>query len=133
MEQNDFLQTLMVMPMKPEFVGFTMDSEKLHEQLVAIVSESIGQDASDICSWSCDNEDNEFWFNLDTEALYDMVGEEEYNKIWEALPFNPDSPWEATQLLIEKMYDLKNSWAIANVRSWDTSQVEIQIGIPRKL
>jgi hypothetical protein len=134
MEQNDFLKAMMVLPVKPQFIGFTVNTEELYEKLVAVINEIAGHNISRVCSWSCANEDNEFWFNIDTEELVEMLGDEEYLRVWEKLPFDPESPWEVAQGLIEKLYvDKLGSWAFATVRSWDNTVTEVQLGIPRNL
>jgi hypothetical protein len=134
MQENDFLNRIMVLPVKPDFVGFTVATEDLFKQLVPIACEIVGHDISSMCGWGHNDEDGQFYFYIDQEELEELLGEEEYDRTIFELPFDIDASWEVADVLLDRLYNTGHgSWVYASVRLWDSSVTEVQIGIPRNL
>jgi hypothetical protein len=127
---DSFLESLMVLPKKPEFIGFTMDTETLFEKMVEKLNEIAGRDLSPYCSHDT-ADDMEFLFYIDEYMLQEE--EQDWDDILAALPFEHDAPWETSQYLVGKVFGADTTWAYAQQRYHESSTCEIQIGIPRNL
>lgn len=131
-ETNGFIQSLMALPKKPEFVGFTVDTDELIKSLIPIANEACGMDVEKYCSWDSNDEDNQLYFYIDEYALAEELTEEESEKFFNNLPFDIETPWEIAEYLMGKLYGV-DTWCYATVRPWDRSITQVEIGIPRSL
>jgi hypothetical protein len=123
---QSFLDSIMMLPKKPDFIGFVVETEVLFDRMVDKLNEIMGMDLSSYCSHDS-ADDGELLFYIDE---YQMDGElENYGDILNRMPFDYDAPWESAQYLIGKVYGV-DTWAYGQVRFHDPSQCEVQIGVP---
>jgi hypothetical protein len=131
-EQHDFLKALMVMPKKPEFVGFTENPEDMYDKLVDILSAELGMDMRPHTAWDSGDEDYQFYFNIYTWDLEDKLSPEQYENLFENMPWDPNDYWDVTDYLFRKYYGV-DTWVYAQVRPYDNDYMDVQIGVPKDL
>lgn len=131
---ESYVNALMAMPRKPEFIGYSMPTQELYELCLAELNKLAGRDMSGHCYHDCSEEDNQFSFYIHDEGSLedDGLSEEEIEDIKERLPFELDEHWDVTETLLDKAINAP-TWIYAQVRHHDSDTVEIQIGVPSNL
>lgn len=131
-EIKDFMDAIMVLPKKPEWVVFTEHPDSIYQKLLAECNKLFGFDMSEYTSHDIHDEDSQFVFYIDESDLEDGIGKEKYNQLQEELPFSIDEYWEVTEYLAKKAYNVP-TWVYLQGRYYDHSIVEVQVGIPKEL
>ena len=125
---DTYLQALMTTARKPEFIGFTMDTKELVKLCTDELNKIVQVDLSAYLYQDAE-EDQQFYVAIDEYSIIEHLGQEEFNRINDIIPFPIDEHWEVTDYLLGKIFKT-GTWIHASVRYHDSSQVEIQIGVP---
>jgi hypothetical protein len=136
MTENGFLESIMLLPKKPNFIGYLVDTDFFYRQLLEELNKLVEIDMEPYTSWDSSEEDNQFYFNIHEWNLNEDLGVDETDKLLQSLPFDWESPWEIAEYLMMKAYGIDEHtgvWMYATVRPYDTTQTEVQIGLPKSL
>lgn len=125
---DTYLQALMTTTRKPEFIGFTMEKEELCRLCAAELDKIVDMDFSSY-AYNDEEDDRQFYIAIDEHSIIDQLGQEEFDRINNILPFPIDEHWEVTDYLLGQIFNT-GTWIHASVRFHDNTQVEIQIGVP---
>ena len=125
---DTYLQALMTTARKPEFIGFTMDTAELYRLCIVELNKIVDMDFSTYLYQDAE-ESQQFYVSIDEYTIIEHLGQEEFDRINSILPFPIDEHWEVTDYLLGKIFKT-GTWIHASVRYHDSSQVEIQIGVP---
>jgi hypothetical protein len=131
-EAEQFLEAIMVLPKKPEWVVFTTDPETIYEGLLKELNKLCGRDMRSYTGHDIHDDDAQFCFHISEWDLEEALGEQEYQDLVNKLPFTIDEYWEVTEYLAKKHFKVP-TWVYLQGRHYDHNVVEVQIGVPKGL
>lgn len=129
---DDFVRQIMLLPKKPQYIGFTMTSEEIYKGCLAVFNELCGRDMSEYCGLDFNEESFEAYFYINTDDIQEELGEEEYHRLNEKLLFDMDDYYAAIETLSPKWLGVE-SWVFIQGRPYDAFFCDVQIGLPMDL
>jgi hypothetical protein len=129
---KEFLQSLMVLPRKPEYVGFGINPDEVYQMMLKELNKIVGWDMRDYTTWELHDEDFQFQFYILEYDLSESLTEDEYEELQNKLPFGIEDYWDATAYLGKKAFDV-STWVYVQGRPHDMHMVDVQIGVPKAL